>query len=263
MHQHKTFSSQPERPIPPERRLRIAEVRAVSPVSPHMRRITLASTALMDFPVRRPAQWVKVFVPTADSQTPSGRAYTIRHFRGDLCEMDIDFVLHGDGPCSTWAQNARPGDIVQIAGPRGGYRLDPQMTHLLIGGDETALPAIGAILEALPADLSVAAIVEIPEDADTQVIRSNARVLITWLPRNGGEAGTALAQAMMRAQVPQPFGEVWFAAEASTVRIVRRHFQLDRAMARSQLAMTGYWKKGESDFRDTEEVVPPLPAGPV
>lgn len=243
-----------ERPIPQERRLRVAEVRKTSLITPHMRRITLASTALMDFPVRRPAQWVKLFVPSPQSDKPNGRAYTIRHFRAEPCEMDIDFVLHGDGPCSTWAAGAKPGDVAQFAGPRAGFRLDPESTHLLIGGDETALPAIAAILEALPAGLSADAFIEVPEDADAQVIRTRADVEITWLPRNGQEAGSAtgLAAAMMMAHLPEDKSEVWFAAEAGNVRVVRRHFQLHRAMPRHRLTMSGYWKRGETAFRDSE-----------
>ncbi|PDT88541.1 NADPH-dependent ferric siderophore reductase [Bradyrhizobium sp. Y36] len=254
MQNHLSPTSGAERQIPPERRLRVAEVRKTTPITPHMRRVTLASTALMNFPVRRPAQWVKLFVPTTENEKPSGRAYTIRHFRESPCEMDIDFVLHGDGPCSTWAQSAKPGDVVQIAGPRSGFRIDPRVTHLLIGGDETALPAIGAILEALPAGLAVEAFVEIPEDADAQIIHSKADVEVAWLPRNGRDAGTAtdLSAAMMMADLPDENSEVWFAAEASVVRTVRRHFQLDRTMPRNRLTMSGYWKKGETDFRDSD-----------
>lgn len=254
MQHHSSSMAGAERPIPPERRLSVVEVRKTTTITPHMRRITLASTALMDFPVRRPAQWVKLFVPTPESETPSGRAYTIRHFREELCEMDVDFVLHGDGPCSTWAETAKPGDVVQIAGPRSGFRLDPDVTHLLIGGDETALPAIGAILEALPAGLAVDVLVEIPEDTDAQIIHSKADVEITWLPRKGRDAGAAtdLAAAMMMADLPEENSEVWFAAEASIVRTVRRHFQVNRAMPRNRLTMSGYWKKCETEFRDAE-----------
>lgn len=254
MRQQNSPTSVTERPIPPERRLRVAEVRKTALITPHMQRVTLASTALMDFPVRRPAQWVKLFVPTPQSEKPIGRAYTIRHFREELCEMDIDFVLHGDGPCSTWAAAAKPGDVVQIAGPRSGFRLDPEITRLLIGGDETALPAIGSILEALPPGLAVDVYVEVPEDADAQIIHSNADVEINWLPRKGQGAGmeTDLAAAMMMADLPEEDCEVWFAAEASVVRTVRRHFQVNRAMPRHRLTMSGYWKKGEIDFRDSE-----------
>lgn len=254
MQQHNSPSPDAERPILAERRLRAVEVRQAMRITPHMQRVTLASTALMDFPVRHPAQWVKLFVPTPQSETPSGRAYTIRHFRQELCEMDIDFVLHGDGPCSTWAAGAKPGDVVQIAGPRSGFRLGPDVTHLLIGGDETALSAIGAILEALPAGLAVDAFIEIPEDADAQIIHSQADVRITWLPRKGQDVGSAadLAAAMMMADVPAENSEVWFAAEACVVRTVRRHFQLNRAVPRDRLTMSGYWKKGETDFHDRD-----------
>ncbi len=242
------------RPVPPERRLRVAEVRQTVTITPHMQRVTLASTALMDFQVRRPAQWVKLFVPSPQSGATSARAYTIRHFREELSEMDIDLVLHGDGPCSSWAAAARPGDVVQIAGPRAGFRQDPDTAHLLIGGDETALPAIGAILEALPAGLTADVFIEIPDDTDAQVLRSKAEVEITWLPRNGREAGTAtdLATAMMMAALPAATSEVWFAAEASAVRAVRRHFQIQGRLPRHRLTLSGYWKKGESDFRDRD-----------
>lgn len=255
MYMHTASSPGVSRPIPPERRLRVAEVRKTQRITPHMQRITLASAAFIDFPVRRPAQWVKLFVPTPENEKPSGRAYTIREFREGLCEMDVDFVLHGDGPCSTWAEAARPGDVAQIAGPRAGFQPDPDLSHLMIGGDETALPAIGSILEALPAGASADVFVEIPEDADAQSISTRADVEFTWLPRNGSEPGTstALAEAMMAASLPQENSFVWFAAEAGVVRTLRRHFLLDRDLERSRMAMASYWKKGETDFRDRED----------
>lgn len=253
MRRHDSPLSGAERPIPPERRLRVAEVRKTTPITPHMQRLTLASTALMDFPVRRPAQWVKLFVPSPHSEKPSGRAYTIRHFREELCEMDIDFVLHGDGPCSSWAASAKPGDVVQIAGPRSGFQLGPDTNRLLIGGDETALPAIGSILEALPPGLAADAFIEVPDGADVQVLHSRADVAITWLLRSRGTGpATDLATAMIRADVPARTCDIWFAAEASVARAIRRHFQLGRAMPRERLTISGYWKRGETDFHDRE-----------
>lgn len=243
-----------ERPVPPERRLRVAEVREIKTITPHMKRITIGSATLEGFPVRRPAQWVKLFVPTPESEKPSGRAYTIRYFYEDDAEMDIDFVLHGDGPCSSWAEQARIGDVIQIAGPRCGFRLDPEVEHLLIGGDETALPAIGSILEELPAGLKVTAFIEVPDGDDVQTIITTADADITWLPRSGLPAGcgTALQDAMTSVSLTQGKSEVWFAAEAAVVRRVRRHFQFEREFDRRRIVASGYWKKGETDFRDAE-----------
>lgn len=254
MRTHGLHQGTDQRPTPPERRLRVAEVRAIRQLTPHMRRVTVASTALENFPASRPAQWVKVFVPTPGSERPSARAYTIRAFRETETAMDIDFVQHGDGPCSLWAERARPGDVIQIAGPRGGFRVDPELRHLLIGGDETALPAIGAIIEALPAGVTVEAFIEIPDPADAQILPSRADVNLTWLPRHGLPAGvgTALQDAMTAARLPRQGSEVWVAAEAGTVRSIRRHFQADLGLERRRITASGYWKKGETDFRDRE-----------
>jgi NADPH-dependent ferric siderophore reductase len=110
------------------------------------------------------------------------------------------------------------------------------------------------MLEALPAGITADVFVAIPEDADIQLIRSRADVDVTWLPRNGKEAGAAteLIDAMSAASLPEQNSEVWFAAEASVVRTVRRHFQIDCGIPRTRLTMSGYWKKGETDFRDDE-----------
>lgn len=249
---HPQFGMRDERLPKAARRLLVAEVRAVQRLSPHMRRITIASSAFEA--VSRPAQWVKVFVPSFEEDRSSGRAYTIRSFCAETALMEIDFVLHGDGPCSSWAARAKEGDVVQIAGPRGGFRLQPTLHHLLIGGDETALPAIGAILESLPAGISVEAYIEIPDARDMQFLYSAADVVITWLPRGGIAAGasTLLQDAMTAAKLPSETSEVWVAAEASAARCVRRHFHSERGLARQRITASGYWKKGETDFRDAE-----------
>lgn len=245
-----------ERAVSSERRLLVAQVREVHLVTPNMKRVTLGSSALKGFLVRRPAQWVKLFVPTPESEKPSGRAYTIRYFYENDAEMDIDFAIHGDGPCSSWAEQARIGDVIQIAGPRSGFKLASETSHLLIGGDETALPAIGSILEVLPEGLKVTAFVEVPDSHDIQPIVTRADAKITWLPRNGKPAGTssALHEAMTTSGLSQDQSEVWFAAESAVVRSVRRHFQVDRAFDRNRITLSGYWKKGETDFRDAESV---------
>lgn len=251
---HAKFDVRDERPPKAARRLLVAEVMATRSLSPHMRRITITSSAFGEFAVSRPAQWVKVFVPSFGEERSSGRAYTIRSFCAEAALMEIDFVLHGDGPCSSWAARAKDGDVVQIAGPRGGFRLQPTLQHLLIGGDETALPAIGAILESLPAGIRVEAFIEIPDDLDMQFLYSAADVVITWLSRGGIAAGTStlLQDAMTAAKLPGETSEVWVAAEASAARCIRRHFHSERGLDRQRINASGFWKKGETDFRDAE-----------
>jgi NADPH-dependent ferric siderophore reductase len=232
-----------------------ARVSTIIEISAHMRRITIGGGGVLEgFPVSLPAQWVKVFVPSPETEQMNGRAYTIRSFSQSDAEMTIDFVLHGGGPCSWWAENAEIGDIIQIAGPRRGFKLDPEVRHLLVGGDETALPAIGSILEALPACITVQAFVEVPDERDVQSLRSKADVSVAWLPRGGDAAGTStvLQDAMIAAKFPDDVSAVWFAGEAAAVRVVRQHFQVKRGLDRRRITSSGYWKKGETAFRDAE-----------
>ena len=96
---------------------------------------------------------------------PVPRRFTVRRWDGLSRELWIDFVIHGEsGTAGRWAQQAEPGDLLQFAGPSGGYRPDPDVSVHLFVGDESALPAIAASLEAVPAgaDAVVVGLVEGP-----------------------------------------------------------------------------------------------------
>ena len=41
-------------------------------------------------------------------EQPVGAYYTVRAWRPEVAELDILFVLHGDGPASAWAARATP-----------------------------------------------------------------------------------------------------------------------------------------------------------
>lgn len=49
---------------------------------------------------------------------PARRTYTVRAYRAEVQELDIDFVDHGDtGPASRWAGHAKPSDFLGFAAP--------------------------------------------------------------------------------------------------------------------------------------------------
>jgi len=242
------------RQISSERRLRPAVVRSVELPTPHMKRLVVQMDDIDEFSVQSYGQWVKVFLPREADEKLVGRAYTICAFREATGELDMDFVLHSHGALSSWAMSAKAGDRIDIAGPRSGFRIGEATRHLLIGGDETALPAIRSIVEAIPAGVKVDAFIEIPDMRDKQPIQSQAALSLTWLPRQGPEpqAPDALVNAMMKADFPDNDSELWFAAEALPVRTIRRHFLADRKIHSSRISVSGYWKRGVDDFRDSE-----------
>jgi NADPH-dependent ferric siderophore reductase len=132
------------------------------------------------------------------------RVYTVRAIRPAERELDVDFVVHGDGPAARWLATAARGDEIIVIGPdalsvNSGLGIDwhPGNAHnLLLIGDETAAPAIASILESLPADREAHALIEVPSAADTLPIANSDRVHVAWLPRNGGGPGNALLPAV-------------------------------------------------------------------
>jgi NADPH-dependent ferric siderophore reductase len=137
--------------------------------------------------------WYGAWRALPDERRMPIRTYTIRALRPELGEVDVDFVLHGaTGPASAWAETAAVGDeIVLIApnarfpGPTGGFEWNPpaDASCLLIAGDETAVPAICAIVESLPAGRRARVLLEVPTPADALNTAAPPGVEITWLPR--------------------------------------------------------------------------------
>src|SRR3954469_25897193 len=100
---------------------------------------------------------------------PVTRTYTVRRVDRASGELAIDFVVHGDeGLAGPWAAAAKPGDSLIFTGPGGGYNPDPAADWYLLAGDEAALPAVAAVIEALPEHARGVAFLEVDSDADVQ-----------------------------------------------------------------------------------------------
>ena len=174
------------------------------------------------------AGWYREWLAMDPAVRGSMRTYTVRKSRLDSVypEIDVDFVMHFDadghgGPAANWAQNAKPGDAITIIGPNnraaqcytaeiyGGIEWRPGMAQrVLLAGDETAVPAISAILESLPPYMTGHAFLEVPQAGDFLDLKTDANVEITWLAR-GAAIGRSrphgeLLQQAVRAAVPVP-----------------------------------------------------------
>jgi NADPH-dependent ferric siderophore reductase len=231
-------------------RPRWAEVVAVTDVTPRMRRITLSAAHLADLPGAGPTDHLKVFFPVADEdepvepeigprgliQPPPGiprpyREYTIRRHDPDRGEVDLDVVRHGHGLAAAWAERARPGLALWLLGPRSSAVVSRRDWYL-VGGDETALPAIGRWLADLPDGAAVTALVEVADAAEEQPLPSSAAVDLRWLHRDGAEPGTTtlLADALARWEPPPGEGFCWMGAEAAALRRAARRVRRPRRL---------------------------------
>ncbi|WP_406157657.1 siderophore-interacting protein [Streptomyces canus] len=208
-------------------------------------------------PVELGDGWWQAWRELPDDVRAVMRSYTLRSLRRDPDEIDIDFVLHEPaGPASRWAARAAAGDQVQLLGPavadnRAIRFRPPQDTDLvLLWGDETALPAVSAILEALPAGQRARVWLEVRDAGDIQDLATEADAEITWLvaEETGAECSPMALGALRNALLPdaeRPY--VWIAGESGCVKELRRHFVRERGIDRRRVTFVGYWRQGMTE----------------
>ena len=139
-------------------------------------------------------------------------------------------------------------------GPRGTFYVADDFDWYLLAGDASALPAIGRRLEELPERARALVFIEVADASEEQRLASKARVSLTWLHRNGAEAGTTdlLEKALRQVQLPPGDGFVWVAGEATSLKPIREHLLQERGLKKEWTKVTGYWKRGVGDHHDSK-----------
>lgn len=212
---------------------------AAGRVTPSMQRLVLTADGL-DRLEHQPGQDLMVAVPPDHVR----RRYTIRRLDRAARTVELQIVLHGDGPGARWAAAARPGDRVEAIGPRGKVTVVPGADWHLFCGDESALPAVAAMVESLGTDATAVAVVEVPGLEDEQPLAVPGGGL-RWLHRDGRPAGdgTALVDAVAGVTLPAGRGHAYLAGELRVVAAVREVLE-ERGLAPDQLSPKSYWRRG-------------------
>lgn len=242
-----------------------AVVHSVRQLTPRMRRIVFGGPELEGFRWNGPAAHIKLILgaDSPDGVRAPSRTYTPRHFDAARRELTVDFVLHGEGPASTWAAQASVGQPMLIAGPGRCYELDPAAQWLLLAGDESAIPAIATILEITPATLPTRVLIEVDDAADEFALTPpRPNVDLRWLHRaqpladdaasTGAAAGAELFAVVAAFRPPAGHGGIYVACEAEAMRRIRRQLLLERGVPREWLTTRGYWKQGSTDHPDRD-----------
>jgi len=296
-------------------RLFMTEVRRTRRLSPTFLRVTLTGDDLDGLADNGYDQRIKLILPlpgTGLSDLRTGpdwyeqwralpqerknpiRTYTVRGVRPERREVDVDVALHSDGgPASRWAADAGPGAVACLMGPNADHPgvhggidfLPPVHTGcLLLGGDESAVPAIVSILARLPVGTVGEALLEVPVTGDELEISAPPGVRVTWLARNGTAHGTRLVPAVQAATArilgdrpagaPSDLEDVdvdrdllwevpvdaagapltdtsrlyaWLAGEAGVIKTLRRHLVTGCGVDRRAVAFMGYWRLGRAE----------------
>jgi len=242
---------------------------SVSRITPRLVSVLVSGEGLEVFADAAPTSHLKVFLPAPgqdapllpeflpegqvlpdDAPRPAVRTYTPRRFDAASGTLEIQFVLHGAGPASEWAERASAGDKIVVAGPGGRFVMDAEAERWWIAGDESAIPAIATLLEALPAATAAEVHIEVTDADDEVELDSKAKTEISWHHRRSpGAFGAELDQAARDAAIAEGT-KVWVACEAAAMRGIRRYLTGERGLPASSLVTRGYWRIGEANHPD-------------
>jgi NADPH-dependent ferric siderophore reductase len=216
-------------------------------LTPKMLRLEFTCPDLYDFVSASPDDHIKLFFP--DSGSAKGvvsRDYTPRAFDTARGMMTIDFALHDSGCATDWATGAKPGDILEIGGPRGSAVIADDFDSYLLIGDETALPAIGRRVEEFGEGQSVTTLVVLDDPKDQQTFKTRAKWTPIWACRTGVGDDAALLRRELAGLHALPGDTfIWIAAEASVAKSLKGYFLDDRRHPAEWIKSAGYWIRGE------------------
>ncbi|WP_422417898.1 siderophore-interacting protein [Pseudomonas sp. GZD-222] len=233
------------------------DVLRVTELTPRMRRITLGGPHLQGFTSVGTDDHVKLmFACSAEEQAaldnldfsrdglrPTMREYTPRRIDLVAGELDIDFVLHGDGPASTWAAQAEVGQVLNIAGPRSSMVVPDIFDSYLLIGDETAIPAIARRLEELPASRKVLAVIEIEDGQEEQPLETRAQLEVIWVQRHQQD----LLEVVKGLSLPAGQLYAWVALEKSLTRKTKRLLIDEKGVKEDLIKAAAYWRLDPHD----------------
>jgi len=241
----------------------------VSRIAPRLVSVWVGGEDLVAYADAAPTSHLKVFLPPKgqgelllptytdegqvwehdDALRPVVRTYTPRRYDAASGTVEIQFVLHGAGPASEWAERASVGDQLAIGGPGGRFELDQAAVSWWIAADESAIPALGTLLEALPAGANARVHVEVADADDEIVLPTKAKAAISWHYRRPNAYGAALLDVAGTDGI-DPNARVWVACEAAAMRAIRRRFIAERPFQPSLMVTRGYWRVGEENHPD-------------
>ncbi|PVB61689.1 siderophore-interacting protein [Labrenzia sp. 011] len=246
----------------PKRRPRFLTVRRASYLSPHMIRVTFAGPELEGFPEGHEGANCKLVLPREGESreafeawfAPDGpeervhavRTYTIRAFRPESLELDIDFVAHGEeGPATCWAQRAQEGSFLGLLGPGPAKITDFYADWYLVAADLSALPIAEATLEAMPADAHGVAVFEVPSTEDIRSITAPKGIEVNWLVHEDVHTPSSAQVELIRAlEWPSGTVQTCIAGESSVIRSLRDYLHNERSVPKKDTYISGYWKIG-------------------
>ena len=245
----------------------VLEVVRTERISPNFMRITLGGEQLKPLQKHGFDHWFRLFLPQEHGETsfdlpdrvdmlgylkylrmpgsvrPPMRNYTVRDYRPETLELDIDFVVHGDeGLATRWATRTVAGDKVALLDQGRAYEgSDDADQHLLVT-DETGLPAVAGILRDLPRDAIGRAFIEIVHADDAQDTGAPDGFTVTWLVRAPGARPGSLALDTVSDWTPPTTNLLAYIVGEHALPTGLRRSLVAKGIAKKSIIFSGYWR---------------------
>lgn len=204
-------------------------------ISPHYLRLSFNAGGMLEGSPLHPTMWIRMWFADGDKQHQRG--YTLVDPNPETDTVDIEFALH-DGVASRWAQDAQPGDTIEVTVLGSNFTLpEPAPKGYIIVGDTASLPAINSLLTAI-GDSPARVFLEAGHDDDKQLPVARSADVV-WVDRKN--SGEALVQAVSSAafDAAEHFG--WVACDNRTTRAVAKIFRDDYKISRKSIKAQAYW----------------------
>lgn len=229
----------------PNVRLTVATVDHVRQISPSFRRVRLRgdfsafATGGLHFrfmfgPPGAPLPTLgpEGFVWPGGAQAWHRPAYTVRALDPAGEWIDVDIFLHDGGRVTGWTETLRGGEEVGLTGPGGGGIGHGGWQGLI--GDETALPVVLRMIEALPPDARGRALIRVPHADDAQEVALPPGFRLDWI------TGTPLLDLLDELSPPAGNRFVFFAGEKAEAEQARL-WMTARGIEKGESRAAAYW----------------------
>ncbi len=176
-----------------------------------------------------------------DEDTLTDRVFTT--YALDLAQglLTFDIFRHEGGPTCDWAAAEPVGDTIGLMGPggKGGPEWD-KPGRILVGGDETAVPAILRSLRDSKNDHTATVHLLVKNAEDHQ--STPAGLKVNWLYRDDGRTEADLVETIIsHGRTGDNPERIWFAGSKSAARAVRAHARERLDLQGENTMVTAYW----------------------
>lgn len=156
---------------------------------------------------------------------------------GEAARLTFDVFRHEGGRVTDWCDRLAPGAEIALTGPGGGGLPKPKGWIGLVA-DETGLPVMARVLEAMPATTTGEVVLFVPDPADRQDLPRPPGVTLTWVH---DRTQTPL-DALKALRFPATDRYVFFAGEKAQA-VEARSWLPAQGFARGEFICAAYWSR--------------------